>query len=451
MREWCKTSMSSKSSSQIIIDAIKNKRAGYNLSDTVISDIITNYLNKNINDYEMASWIATISSIGMSFQEVKYLTESYVNSSIYKGNDHFKIEHKNFVVDKHSTGGVGDKVTLIVVPIVAACGVPVVKISGRSLGHAGGTLDKLESIKGLKLELKHEELQAIFESTGMVITGQSHNLVPADKATYSLRDLIGYEDSIPLIAASIISKKVVTGANGLVLDVKTGSGALIEDYYQSKQLAELMLRLASEFRINCRVVLSDMKNPLGYAIGNILEIEEALDVLKGKRIPNLTELSIVIARLMLQLADPLLSDEEAVLKIENVINSGEAYNKFLQWVNMQGGNIKQLTNNLNFRDTLYKDVVSSEKAGWIESIDAKTIGKVMSYLVKNSSNNHNIDHSAGIILLKHVGDYVEYKEPIAEIYHNKTGYDTFMSKQVLDAFNIGKTPTAPKPIIHEIL
>ena len=212
-----------------------------------------------------------------------------------------------------------------------------------------------------------------------------------------------------------------------------------------------MLRLASEFRINCRVVLSDMKNPLGYAIGNILEIEEALDVLKGKSIPNLTELSIVIARLMLQLADPLLSDEEAVLKIENVINSGEAYNKFLQWVNMQGGNVKQLTNNLNFRNTLYKDVISSAKSGWIESVDAKTIGKVMSYLVKNSSNNHNIDHSAGIILLKHVGDYVKYKEPIAEIYHNKKGCDTFMSKQVLDAFNVVKTPTALKPIIHEIL
>ena len=444
--------MYSKTSHQDIIDAIKSKKVGNTLSSTAINDIIANYLNGGIKDYQMASWIATISNVGMTFEEIKYLTESYVNSSTYKSDNHLTINNRNFIVDKHSTGGVGDKITLIVVPIVAACGIYVVKISGRSLGYAGGTLDKLESIKGLKLDLNYEELQKVLESTGMVMTGQSSNFVPADKATYNLRDLIGYEDSIPLIAASIISKKVVTAANGLVLDVKTGSGALINDYNQSKQLAELMFKLASEFKINCRVVLSDMNNPLGYAIGNILEIEEALDVLKGKKISGLTELSTVIARLMLQLANPSLSDEEANLKIENAINSGEAYNKFLQWITMQGGDVKQLTNNLNFRNTVHKDVVSSKKAGWIESIDARTIGQVSSYLAKNARDNYlNIDHAAGIILLKHVGDSVKYKEPIAEIYHNKTDYDILINKQVLDAFNVVETPVVLRSIIHEIL
>ncbi|MFK7974072.1 MAG: thymidine phosphorylase [Rickettsiaceae bacterium] len=434
-----------------VIRDIKLKRSGNSLKYSAIHNIIQGYVNGSIPDHQMASWIATMDSVGMTFQEIKYLTRAYVNSG---NNSSLQIKNNgNFIVDKHSTGGIGDKVTLIVAPIVAACGVSVIKLSGRGLGYAGGTIDKLESIKGLKLNLSCNDIHKVLETTGMVIASQSNDLVPGDKAIYNLRDLIGYEDSIPLIAASIMSKKIATAANGLVLDVKSGSGALIEDYAKSRNLAKIMLRLSYEFKINCRIVLSNMDNPLGYAIGNLLEVQEALEALKGKNIPYLTELCFVIARLMIQTSDPSISEQSANSAVQKAIDSGVAYNKFLNWIKIQGGNVDQLIKQTSLQNTKYKDVILSKRNGWIKSINAKIIGIVSMEISKKIAYNGNIiiDYSTGILLLKHVSDKIKIGEPIAEIYYNNRDITGTLNNRILESFDISDSPITRTTIVHEIL
>lgn len=429
-----------------IISSILRKRTGKSLTFTEIERLISDFIAGRIPDYQMSAWLATIACKGMNIDEIEALTRAYVSG----GKSMKLVGVGQKIVDKHSTGGVGDKVSFIVVPIVAACGVPVAKISGRGLGHAGGTLDKLESIKGLKLDLAAAEAQAMIDQVGMVMTGQSAELVPGDKATYQLRDNTGSVESIPLIAASIISKKIAMGADCLVLDVKTGTGALIQDYIEAANLAEIMVELATRFNINCRAVLSDMSQPLGYMIGNALEIKEALSILQGEDIPGLTELCCVVARLMLQAADPSLSDDEAVQKVSGVIQSGAAYEQFLRWSSAQGARNQNPGGSFTLPKASLQQIVCIKESGWIGTIEPRTIGYAASHIKAGRlAPGSIIDHSAGIVLHKRVGDWITAGEPIAEIHYNN-GDASLASSMIASAVTLFTERPEIKPIIHRI-
>lgn len=430
-----------------ILESISLKRKNKALPSKMIESIILEFVAGNIPDYQMSAWLATVATIGMCMDEIEALTRAYVSGGTLL--DHSGLEKK--IVDKHSTGGVGDKVTFIVVPTVAACGVPVTKISGRGLGHAGGTLDKLESIRGLKVDLMAEEFNKTIRETGMVMTGQSGDFVPGDKATYQLRDISGSVESIPLIAASIISKKVATGADFLVLDVKTGAGALIQDYKEANVLAETMVELAERFGIRCRAVISDMSQPLGNTVGNALEIKEAIDVLKGANVPGLTELSIEISRLMLQLAKPELSEIEAKQQVTNALSSGLAFEKFVNWGRVQGADADQLLNPDKLVTSKYKVAIKARNSGWIKSVEPRAIGNAAMMLGANRSLNGSvIDHSVGIILKKHVGDEVRENDVLAEIHCNEIDIND-QKEIIFSSFHIGSKKPKIEPIIHRII
>lgn len=434
-------------SSYNILDSITQKRNRKTLSSSIIGKIIEDFVNGKIPDYQMSAWLATVAAVGMCMDEIESLTRAYVSGG--SSLDHSALGQK--VVDKHSTGGVGDKVTFIVVPIVAACGIPVTKISGRGLGHAGGTLDKLESIPGLKVDLTADEFTKVICETGMVMTGQSGDLVPGDKATYQLRDISGSVESIPLIAASIISKKVATGADCLILDVKTGSGALIQDFEDANQLAETMVELAKRFGIKCRAVISDMSQPLGYAVGNALEIKEAIKVLKGVEIPGLTELCIELSRLMLQVVKPELTEVQARQQVAHAISSGLAYKKFLNWASAQGADEETLLEPDKLPTAKYTISVKANKSGWIESLDPRIIGNAALQLGANRGVKGSvIDHSVGIIVRKHVGDKVIKNQEIAEIHYNTTDIEN-PKEMVISAFNIGDMKPNIEPMIRRII
>lgn len=430
-----------------ILDSIVRKRAGEVLPAFEIKAIIRDFVAGKIPNYQMSAWLATIASKYMNIDEIESLTRAYV-----EGGTPVDLSRLNCkIVDKHSTGGVGDKVTLIVAPIVAACGIPVVKISGRGLGHAGGTLDKLESIKGLKLNLSSKEICHIIKDSGMVITGQGSDLVPGDKATYELRDISGAVESIPLIAASIMSKKIATGANCLVLDVKTGTGALIQDYEKSVLLAKTMVALAQRFGINCRAIISDMSQPLGNAVGNALEIKEVLEVLQGKDIPDLREVCTIVARLMLQTADQTLTDDEADVLINQVLKSGKAYDHFLKWAAAQGANTAQLSKPEMFSTSTHRKLIYAKKSGWIKEINPRTIGNAALKVGANRQFEGSvIDHSSGIIVHKKVGDKVEKGDLLAEI-HYTNGNINQTEDMVASAFNLDSVPVIPTQIIYQII
>lgn len=441
------TNISSTDPISHILASITKKRGGEVLTSVEIEKIIRDFVDGKTLDYQMSAWLATIACVGMTIDEIEALTRAYL-----MGKKPLKFMGNGLkVMDKHSTGGVGDKVSLVVVPIVAACGVPVVKISGRGLGYAGGTLDKLESIPGLKLDISASDTQFIIDKVGMVITGQSAELVPGDKATYSLRDVTSTVESIPLIAASILSKKIAFGADGLVLDVKTGEGALIKDIKASTCLAETMVNLASRFNINCRAVITDMSQPLGYAVGNALEVKEALDVLQGNFIPGLTEICLLIAKLMLQVAEPQLKEDEACKKIISVIENGSAYNKFLQWAHAQGADIHQLMSQDFLPKANRRQIIKANISGWIQGINPRGIGTASLYMgAGRLKRDSKIDHSAGIILHKRVGDSVKVGDSLAEVHYSHGDIET-IKHIILSSFIIGEEHIPSQPIIHQIL
>lgn len=437
----------SEAASAHILEMITRKRSRKRLSAVDIGQLIENFVAGKIPDYQMSAWLATVASIGMDIEEIEALTRAYMGG--YAHVSHAGLGRK--VVDKHSTGGVGDKVSFVVVPIVAACGVPVTKISGRGLEHAGGTLDKLESIAGLKLDLGAHEVRAILNEVGMVITGQSDELVPGDRATYSLRNASGSVESIALIAASIISKKIATGADGLVLDVKTGSGALIQPYEESVALAETMLELAKRFGIQCFAVVSDMSQPLGYAVGHTLEIKEALAVLQGAHIPGLTELCCVIARLMLQVTDRNLSNQAADERINRAIAQGTAYERFLRWARVQGADTRQLRHPELFPSARYQKTIFARQSGWVQSIDPRAIGYAALRLGTRPELDGSVaDHSAGIILRKRVGDPVVAGEALAELHYNSDNIRE-MEAVIDSAFELGASSLPTAPLIHRVI
>ncbi len=393
----------------MIKDIIDKKRLGEILSYDELETIFMGYLNGQVKDYQMSSLLMAICINGMVLDEIFDLCDIFIKSG--ERLDFSEIS-KN-TVDKHSTGGIGDKTTLVIVPIVASLDIPTIKTSGRGLGYTGGTIDKLESIKGYRTDLNNDEIFNSVKKVGAVITGQTANLVPLDKVIYALRDVTATVSSIPLIAVSIMSKKIAGGATNILLDVKYGSGALVKTEEEALSLANLMKIIGEKYGKNVRFVISNMDNPLGYAVGNSLEVMEAIRVLKGEEKGKFYDLCIELATHMVSMSKNI-SLEEAYKLILDVINNGEAYNKFLEIVKNQGGDI----NSLEISKEKYE--YFSEKSGVIKKIDALEVGRLSLNLgAGRIKKDDKIDHSVGIVLEKEVGDSVKKGDLLMTVYKNK--------------------------------
>ena len=392
----------------MILDIINKKRLNQELSYKELDYFFNEYLNGNIKDYQMSSLLMAICINGLSEKETIDLTKIFIESGDIL--DFSDITNK-IIVDKHSTGGIGDKTTLIISPIVSSCGVPIIKMSGRGLGYTGGTIDKLESIKGYKTSLTKEEIMKQFKEIGIVLCSQTDNLVPMDKAIYALRDVSGTTSSIGLIASSIMSKKIAAGANKILLDIKYGSGALIETKKEALILGELMIKIGESYNREVRYILSDMNVPLGYNIGNALEVQEAIDVLTKKETSgNLVDLCYTLSSTMISMSKGI-SIEKALEEVKKSIDSNKAYDKFLELVKYQGGEIDSL--NLSNITQKYK----AKKTGIITKIDAKKIGILSLNLGAGRKNKEDkIDYSVGIKLEKHIGDYIKKGDVLCKLY-----------------------------------
>lgn len=391
-----------------IIDIIIKKKNKEELTEQEIKYVVENFCNGTIKDYQMSSLLMAIVINGMSDNEIFYLTKYMIES----GN---KLDLSNLgnVVDKHSTGGVGDKTTLIIAPIVAVCNVKVAKMSGRALGFTGGTIDKLESIPNIKLDLSEEEFIKQIKDINVAITSQTKDIAVADKKIYALRDVTGTVESIPLIASSIMSKKIAMGAKNLVIDVKVGNGALIKNIEDARKLAKIMINLGKQNNMKVICLLTNMDIPLGNSIGNSLEIEEVISILQNKEDNNLKELCIELATYMVMLGLNI-TKEEANKKVLEVLANGKAYNKFKELIQYQHGNLDKM------QKQKPKYQIKAKNSGYINNINAIDIGKLsMSLGAGRENKEDNIDYNAGIVLRKSINDYVNKDEVILDLYTNK--------------------------------
>ena len=419
-----------------IIEIINKKRLGKILTKEEINYAVNGYLSGEVKDYQMSSLLMAIVLKGLTDHEIITLTEIMLNSG-----EKLDLSNLGSVVDKHSTGGVGDKTTLIVSPIVASCGARVAKMSGKGLGHTGGTIDKLESIPGFKVNLDEQTFLEQVKKVGLAIVSQTTNLVPADKKIYALRDVTGTVESIPLIASSIMSKKIASGANNLVIDVKVGRGALIKNLKDARKLAHLMIKIGSSHQIKVVCLLTNMDIPLGNNIGNALEVREAEEVLQGKK-GNLTDLCIEIAAQMVHL-NLNISVADAKKLVQENLKNGSAYQKFLEFIKAQQGDINALP-----ESTYHYEVKSTEK-GYINDINALTLGELSMQLGAGRMNlTEKLDYGAGITLKKEVGDMVEVGDTLMILHTNKVLDNDFLKNS---AFVITRVKPKPLPLIYEVI
>lgn len=395
------------------VDLIQKKKNGETLTKEEIDFMITDYVAGKIPDYQMSAMLMAIYFNGMENEELAAFTLAMRDSGDLV--DLSPIE--GIKVDKHSTGGVGDKTTLIVGPIVAACGVLVAKMSGRGLGFTGGTLDKLESISGFRIDLSAEEFFETVKKTGISVIGQTGNLAPADKLLYALRDVTATVDSIPLIAASVMSKKLAAGSDKIVLDVTTGSGAFMKNTRDAKKLAKHMVAIGNHAGKETVAILTGMEEPLGFAIGNNMEVKEAIEVLKGGGPEDVKEVSVAIAGMMLSLGLENVSHSQGKRMAKKALSSGQAFEKFKEMVQAQGGDIRYVEHPEFFERDAFEGEVLAAEDGFLSGMDTEKIGVAAGLLgAGRETKDSVIDMSAGIYLKKKIGDTVKKGEPIAICY-----------------------------------
>ena len=430
-----------------IIDIISKKRDGKELSEEEINYFITEYTNNRIEDYQAAALIMAIYIKGMNYRETKDLTMAMANSGDIL--DLSKLGSN--VVDKHSTGGVGDKVTLILAPLIASLGIPVAKMSGRGLGFTGGTADKIESIPGYNTEVSEKQFIENVEKIGISLITQTLNLAPADKKIYALRDTIACTESIPLIASSIMSKKIASGANKIVLDVTCGYGAFMKNRKQAEELSKTMIEIGKLAGRETVCIVTDMNEPLGYAVGNNLEVIEAIKFLKGDMPSDLKEVVIELGAYMIKLAGKGDDIEENKQKLLDNIKNGKSYDKFIELVKNQGGDISYIEDTEKFeKASIIKEVISN-KEGNVQEINAKTIGEISCALgAGRQTKTDKIDLSVGIILNKKVGDYVKIGDIIATVYANDQEKANKAEEEILNTYKIGKEKEDKQTILEII-
>ena len=429
-----------------IYEVINKKKLGKELTTQEINEVINDYTNSKIPDYQMSALLMAICLKGMSDRETTDFTMAMVNS----GDILDLSDLSGKTIDKHSTGGVGDKTTLVVAPIIAAIGLPVAKMSGRGLGHTGGTIDKLESIPGFNTEMPTTEFLKIVKMHGICVTGQSGNMVPADKKIYALRDVTATVDSIPLIAASIMSKKIAAGAEHILLDVKTGSGAFMKDLESARKLAEAMVAIGIGCGRKTAAIITNMSAPLGRAIGNSLEIKEVIQILSCHESSprDLLEVCIVLATNMLYLSN--FGDLTACYtKVEEVLRSGAALEKFATMVEAQGGDRSYIDNPNKFEPAKYTTHVRSTYRGYIHSMDTEGIGIAAMILgAGRKEAGDNIDYSAGIILHAKKGDYTDDGQIIATLYTNNEITLAEAESKFKGSLKFTQTVPVGAPLIH---
>ena len=428
-------------------DVIKKKRNGEELTKEEIHYFISGYTEGSIPDYQASALLMAIYFKGMSKVETAELTMAMVNSG--ETVDLSAID--GIKVDKHSTGGVGDKISLIVIPLVASLGIPIAKMSGRGLGHTGGTIDKLEAIEGFRTELTRDEFINNVNKYKMAISGQSGNLVPADKKLYALRDVTATIDSIPLIASSIMSKKIASGADCIVLDVKVGSGAFMKSVEEAVELAKTMVEIGKSLNRKTVAIVTDMSQPLGHEVGNSNEIIEAIDVLKGKGSEDETEVALTIASYMVMLGGAYEEFSKAHNALEEVIKSGKAIDKLKHLIQIQGGDSEIVDNIDKLPKAKYHIEVKSVSEGYVSSIDAESIGiSAMLLGAGRKTKGDMIDFSAGISLKKKVGDKV-INGDILCVLHTNLGNNDEAKQLALGAYKIGNIQEKITKYIYEII
>lgn len=431
-----------------IYDIIKKKRDGHSLTSKEINYFIENYTNGEIPDYQISALLMAIYLNKMDKRETLDLTRAVINSG-----DTFDLsEIKGIKVDKHSTGGVGDTTTLILGPMVAACGVPFVKMSGRGLGHTGGTLDKLESIKGFRVELDNEEFVNIVNKINISIISQTGNITPADKKLYALRDVTATVDNLSLIAASIMSKKLAIKSDAIILDVKVGSGAFMKSPDEAVDLANEMVAIGNSYGRKTIALVSNMDEPLGNAIGNILEVKEAIDTLKGKGPADLYELCLILGSKLLVLANKTDDEDVARSMLIESVETGKAYEKFKEMVKYQGGDTSFLDNPDLFPRAKYILEVKADKAGYVKSLNAEEIGVCSLILgAGREDKDSELDLSVGLILNKKVDDKVEKDETLAYIHGNSMEKAKEVEERLKKIILIGKKNKEHKKLIYKVI
>lgn len=431
-----------------MVDLILKKRQGQELTTEEIQFIIQGYINGEIPDYQMSALTMSIYFQGMTERETADLTMAMVQS----GDQIDLSPIEGIKVDKHSTGGVGDTTTLVLGPLVASVGVPVAKMSGRGLGHTGGTIDKLESIEGFHVELANEDFVHQVNRVKLAVIGQTANLTPADKMLYALRDVTATVESIPLIASSIMSKKIAAGADAIVLDVKTGRGAFMKTPENSFELAKAMVDIGRRVKRNTVAVISDMNQPLGYAVGNALEVKEAIDTLKGNGPKDLEELCLVLGSHMLVLGKKAADYEEAYQRLKEIIHSGKAIETMKKFVESQGGNPDLIDHPERLPIAEKTISIFTEEEGYIHAIDAEEIGiSAMLLGAGRETKTSKIDLGVGISLNKKIGDYTKAGEALATLYINNEKNVEEVKRKVEAAFTIRKNQPKSLPLIYGIV
>ena len=430
-----------------MVDIITKKRDGKELTDEEITFFVNGYVEGKIPDYQVSALLMAIVFRGMTNHEIVTLTDRMEHS----GDVMDLSSIKGVKVDKHSTGGVGDKTTLALGPMVAACGAILAKMSGRGLGHTGGTLDKLESIPGMNVFVTDEHFVKQVNEIGCAVVGQTGQLVPADKKLYALRDVTGTVESMPLIASSVMSKKLASGSDCILLDVKFGNGAFMKNIESAKELATVMCQIGNALGRDTRAVLTDMEQPLGFAIGNALEVKEAIATLHGQGPKDFTDLCLRSGAIMLEQAKIAKTEEEAIKMLKKVIADGSAFEKFRQMVIAQGGDVSYIDHPEKFPESKYVVEVKAPKDGYVKRIVALEIGEsAMRLGAGRETFDDVIDMSAGIVLRKKVGDKVAKGETLCVVHTNVEDHQKIL-QDIEEAFHIVDEFVEVPPTVHDYI